>query len=128
MEKLISGGFQLTTNNRMEIIAVIEGLRALKQPSTVEVYSDSRYVVDAVSKGWIRSWKSRGWAKKTEGELANVDLWKTLDLLLEVHEVKLLWVRGHSGDPNNERVDREAVRARKLKDNPVDAESPHAPF
>jgi ribonuclease HI len=105
-----SGGEPATTNNRMEILAVIRGLEALKKPCRVRLFSDSRYVVQAIADGWIAGWKKRGWRRKG-GELLNVDLWKRLDELLSVHEVRASWVEGHAGHPENERVDRLAQDA-----------------
>ena len=112
-EKELAGGAQDTTNNRMELTAVINGLEALKQPCQVAVYSDSRYIVDAINEGWLESWIARGWrraAKKGRGEpVLNQDLWQQLVALLEVHQVDFHWVRGHAGHPENERADRLAV-------------------
>lgn len=119
-EKELSGGEDETTNNRMELTAVIRGLEALKQPCRVTVYSDSRYVVDAINKGWLEAWMARGWrkappkrgegARRGQGKpVLNVDLWQRLVTLLERHEVDFQWVRGHQGHPENERADRLAV-------------------
>ena len=103
--KHVSGGFALTTNNRMEIYAALMGLEALTRPCTVDLYTDSRYVCDAVRKGWITSWKKRGW-KKADGKPAlNRDLWERLLVQLERHRVTCHWVRGHAGHPENEAVD-----------------------
>ena len=112
-EKELAGGESQTTNNRMELTAVIKGLEALTQRCRVTVYSDSRYVVDAVNKGWLSGWVARGWRKaaaKGRGQpVLNVDLWQRLLELLEEHEVGFQWVRGHQGHPENERADRLAV-------------------
>ncbi len=112
-EKELSGGVGDTTNNRMELTAVIKGLEALKQPCRVVVYSDSKYVVDAISKGWLDNWMARGWrkaARKGQGDpVLNVDLWEQLLPLLDRHQVDFQWVRGHAGHPENERADRLAV-------------------
>ncbi|UCD37734.1 MAG: ribonuclease HI [Fidelibacterota bacterium] len=112
-EKELAGGEDSTTNNRMELTAIIKGLEALKQPCLVTVYSDSRYIVDAINKGWLENWISRGWrraAKKGRGEpVLNVDLWEPLVDLLQVHQVEFHWVRGHQGHPENERADQLAV-------------------
>lgn len=111
VEKEFSGGYRLTTNNRMELLAAIAGLEALKEPCQVELYSDSKYLVDAVTKGWVLGWKKKGW-KKSDGKPAlNVDLWERLLGLMEVHKVTYIWVRGHAGNPMNERCDRLAVGA-----------------
>jgi ribonuclease HI len=110
-----SGGEAPTTNNRMEVLAVIRGLEALTKPCRVKLFSDSRYVVQAIDDGWIAGWKGRGWRRKG-GELLNTDLWKRLDELLAVHQVSACWVEGHAGHPENERVDRlaqVAAQARK---------------
>lgn len=110
-EKELSGGEKMTTNNRMELSAAIAGLEALKTPCEVELWSDSKYLVDAITKNWARSWKAKGW-KKSDGKPAlNADLWEKLLALLEIHSVKLVWVRGHNGHEYNERCDRLAVAA-----------------
>ncbi len=110
-EKNFSAGYRLTTNNRMELLGAIVGLEALKEPCEVELYSDSKYLVDAVSKGWVYGWRKKGW-KKSDGKAAlNVDLWKRLLELMEIHRVKLIWVKGHAGHPDNERCDQMAVAA-----------------
>ena len=97
-----SGGEASTTNNRMELTAAIEGLAALKYPCRVDLYSDSTYLVDGVTKGWARSWQATGWKR---GKAKNPDLWERLLELLDVHEVTFHWVRGHAGHPENERCD-----------------------
>lgn len=108
-EKVISGGSADTTNNRMELTAVIEGLKALKRKCCVTVVSDSKYVCDAVLKGWVYSWKKKGW-KKSDGKPAlNVDLWEKLLEQLAMHEVEFNWIKGHAGHPENERCDKKAV-------------------
>lgn len=105
--KELSQGFRLTTNNRMELLAVIEGLQALKKEGqSVEVVSDSKYVVDAINKGWLRSWVKKGFKGKK-----NIDLWKRLIPLLQKHRVNFHWVKGHNDHPQNERCDRLAVEA-----------------
>ena len=108
-EKLVSGGEANTTNNRMELRAVISGLEILREPCEVTVYSDSKYVVDAMKLGWARGWKEKGW-KKSDGKTAlNVDLWERLLSLSEMHRLRFVWVKGHDGHEYNERCDREAV-------------------
>lgn len=108
-EKLVSGGEANTTNNRMELRAVISGLEILREPCEVTVYSDSKYVVDAMKLGWARGWKEKGW-KKSDGKTAlNTDLWERLLSLSEMHRLKFVWVKGHDGHEYNERCDREAV-------------------
>jgi ribonuclease HI len=107
----LSAGFRRTTNNRMELRAVIEGLRALKEPCRVTVYSDSKYLVDAVQKGWARRWKKNNWYRNVKEKALNPDLWTTLLDLLDEHQVQFHWVRGHDGHPENERCDQLAVQA-----------------
>ncbi len=110
-EKVLSRGFRLTTNNRMELMAAVEGLEALKEPCRVRLYSDSKYLVDAVEKGWVYSWRKKGW-KKSDGKPAlNVDLWERLLAQMARHKVEYVWVKGHAGHPENERCDRLAVAA-----------------
>lgn len=105
-QKEISGGEIETTNNRMELTAVIEGLSALKERCAVTVYSDSKYVVDAIEKNWLEAWKNRGWKKADKKPVLNQDLWERLDVLLDTHKVSLVWVKGHDGNEMNERCDR----------------------
>ncbi|MEE1279740.1 MAG: ribonuclease HI [Oscillospiraceae bacterium] len=108
-EKELCGGEMETTNNRMELTAAIEGLSALREPCEVTLYSDSKYLVDGISKGWAASWKSRGWKKSDNKPALNPDLWDKLLSLFEVHKVALVWVKGHAGHPYNERCDALAV-------------------
>lgn len=108
-EKEISGGEKNTTNNKMELTAVIEALRLLKEPCSVTVTTDSKYVCDSMTKGWAESWKKKGW-KKADGKPAlNTELWDQLLTLCEKHRVEFIWVKGHAGHPYNERCDRLAV-------------------
>ena len=107
----LSGGFKRTTNNRMEILAAIAGLEALKMPCRVTLHSDSRYLVDAMTKGWLRAWKARGWSRANKQYLKNTDLWKRLDVARGVHQVSWRWVKGHAGHAENERCDALADRA-----------------
>lgn len=97
------GGENWTTNNRMELLGVIHGLKALKGPHIVTVTSDSKYVTDAFNQNWIKSWKANGWARK-EGELMNADLWKELDRLVSLHSCSFVWIKGHNGHEMNERA------------------------
>ncbi len=116
-EKVISGAENDTTNNRMELLAVIKGLEALKQPCSVSVYSDSQYVVDAFNKGWIVSWMKNGWKNAQKKEIKNVDLWKNLLELCGVHLVRFIKVAGHSDNEHNNRCDKIAVSEyKKLSD------------
>ncbi len=108
-EKVVKGGEPDTTNNRMELMAVIASLEALNEPCAVELYSDSKYILDALEKGWAKSWRNKGW-KKSDGKPAlNSDLWECLLNLCDVHKLNLHWVKGHSGHPMNERCDTIAV-------------------
>jgi len=116
----ISGGYRNTTNNRMELLAVISALERLTRPCNVTLYSDSQYVVDAVTKRWVYSWQNRGWRKADRKPALNVDLWQRLLPLLEKHEVEFRWVRGHNNVVENERCDRLAVEASQRFDLTVD--------
>ena len=111
VEKELSGGEANTTNNRMELSAVIYGLKALKEPCQVELYSDSQYVCNALKLGWAKKWKSQGWMRNKKDPALNPELWDKLLSLCEVHEVEVNWVNGHAGHPENERCDRLAVAA-----------------
>ena len=110
-EKELSGGERETTNNRMELRAVIEALSALKEPCEVELWTDSQYIARAINEGWLAGWKRRGWRRK-EGELKNPELWQRLDALLGEHKVTVNWLRGHDGQEQNERCDALAVAER----------------
>ncbi len=110
-EKELSAGEASTTNNRMELTAVIVGLAALKETCDVTVYSDSKYVVDGIQKGWAETWKKNGWRKADKKPALNADLWDKLLSLLAIHEVRFVWLKGHDGHPENERCDRLAVAA-----------------
>ena len=118
--KELSGGFRLTTNNRMEILAVIVALEALNQPCRVTLHSDSRYVVDAMAKGWARKWRANGWMRNKRERALNPDLWERLLDVAAWHEVDFRWVRGHAGVRDNERADRLAVGAAQGKGLPPD--------
>jgi ribonuclease HI len=109
-EKELSGAEGLTTNNRMELTAVIRALEALKRPSEVRIYTDSEYVRRGITE-WVRSWKTRGWKTADRKPVKNQDLWERLDALAAGHEIEWRWVKGHSGVPGNERVDRLANEA-----------------
>lgn len=108
-EKELSGGEKNTTNNRMELMAVISGLKALKCRCAVRITTDSKYVVDSITKGWVYGWQKRGWVKSDKKPALNVDLWEQLLPLLAAHEVTFNWVKGHAGHIENERCDRLAV-------------------
>ncbi len=107
--KELSGGEKETTNNRMELTAVIMGLSALKEPCKVRLVTDSKYVADGLSKGWARSWQKNGWRKADKKPALNPDLWEKLLSLTDTHEVTIEWVKGHAGHPENERCDTLAV-------------------
>lgn len=115
-EKELSGGAPETTNNRMELTAVIEALQLLKEPCIVELYSDSKYVIDALEKGWARSWQKRGWVKSDKKPALNSDLWETLLALTDVHQLRYHWVKGHAENEKNNRCDQLAVaESRKFR-------------
>jgi ribonuclease HI len=116
----LSGGYRTTTNNRMEIMAAIVGLEALKQKCTVTLYSDSEYLVKAMSQGWARRWRANGWKRSKREKASNADLWERLLQLCEHHEVEFSWVRGHAGTPENKRCDELAVQAAQQPDLPCD--------
>jgi len=113
----LSGGFRYTTNNRMEILAAIVGLRALKTRCAVILYSDSQYLVNAMTQGWAKRWQANGWMRNKKEQALNSDLWEELLQLCEQHTVTFRWIKGHAGDPNNERCDwlvKEAARRENL--------------
>ncbi|MEM9281056.1 MAG: ribonuclease HI [Verrucomicrobiota bacterium] len=115
----LAQGFVRTTNNRMEILAAVAGLEVLREPCEVTVYSDSRYLVDTLSKGWIDGWKSRGWKRKDKSPVKNVDLWQRLEAALGDHSVEWCWVKGHDGHEMNERCDDLATQAADGKFGPL---------
>ncbi len=119
-EKELSGGFRETTNNRMELIACVEGLRSLKRPCEVVLTSDSKYVVNAMVKGWAKKWRSKGWMLSPSKHAKNPDLWAALLDLCAEHAVTFKWVKGHANHPENERCDQLAVAASNEKERPVD--------
>ncbi len=108
-EKELSGGEENTTNNRMELIAAISALEALLEPCQVVLTSDSKYLVDAIEKGWLDSWLKKGWKKADGKPVLNPDLWQRLIVQLERHEIEFVWIKGHAGHPYNERCDEMAV-------------------
>ena len=116
-ERELSGGEAQTTNNRMELTALLEGLRLLKEPCAVRVVTDSQYVANGIGKGWARGWQRNGWRKSDKKPALNADLWEALLGEIDRHEVRIAWVRGHSGHPENERCDKLAVaQVRKYKE------------
>jgi ribonuclease HI len=118
--KELSGGFRLTTNNRMELLAVVVGLRSLKEACGATVYSDSQYVVNSIEKGWAARWRANGWKRNKKEKAINADLWQQLLELCEKHDVRLVWVRGHSGVKENERCDVLSVAAANQANLPID--------
>lgn len=110
-ERELSKGYTKTTNNRMELMAAIAGLEALNRPCDVELYSDSKYLTDTFNKGWIDSWIKRGWKKADKSKVLNRDLWERLLEAKEPHNVEFIWVKGHDGNPLNERCDELATSA-----------------
>lgn len=119
--KEIAGGYRLTTNNRMEIMAALEALSALREPCAVELFTDSRYLCDAVEKGWLENWQKSGFARKRNKPVLNVDLWKRLLPMLATHRTRFIWVKGHAGHPENERCDELATTFAGREDLPIDA-------
>jgi ribonuclease HI len=115
-----SGGFRKTTNNRMEISAAIAGLEMLKQPCKVTLFSDSEYLVNAITKGWVESWKRKQWWHSKTERVPNRDLWERLLALCEKHEIEFRWIRGHAGHAENERCDQLAMAALRQPNLPVD--------
>jgi ribonuclease HI len=109
--KEMSCGYKLTTNNRMEMLAVIRALEALKEPCEVTLYSDSKYVIDSITKGWARNWKKNNWIKSDKKKALNSDLWERMLELLDIHKVTFVWVKGHADNVENERCDKLATTA-----------------
>ena len=118
--KELSGGFRLTTNNRMEIYAAIQGMEALAAPSRVTLYSDSGYLVNAMTLGWVQRWRAQNWKRNKREKALNVDLWERLLAQCERHQVEFVWVKGHAGLRENERCDQLSLQALKKKELPVD--------
>ncbi len=110
-KKEVSKGFKLTTNNRMELMAVVDGLSSLKEKCSVKLYSDSKYVVDAINKGWLNNWVIKNWVRGKNNPVSNVDLWKQLIPLLDKHNIEFIWVKGHANNKYNERCDELARNA-----------------
>ncbi|MBE7055076.1 MAG: ribonuclease HI [Ruminococcaceae bacterium] len=119
-EKKISRGYRKTTNNRMELMAAVESLKLLKEPCTVELYSDSKYLTDAINKGWLEGWAKNGWRKADKKKVLNVDLWQELRQIIDVHDVTFIWVKGHAGNKYNEICDVMAVDAYTLSAENID--------
>lgn len=117
----LSGGFRKTTNNRMEIIAAVKGLQALKFPCKVKLYSDSKYLVNAIEKGWAKRWRANNWKRNKTENAKNPDLWEIILELCAVHQVEFIWVKGHASNKENNRCDELAVAAAAGKELPVDS-------
>jgi ribonuclease HI len=109
--KELSAGYRRTTNNRMEMLGAIVGIESLKRPSAVTLWSDSQYLIHAMTKGWLEGWQKRGWRTASKEPVKNQDLWQRLLRAIEPHEIEWRWVRGHTGNPENERCDQLAVAA-----------------
>lgn len=105
VEKELSGGEPMTTNNRMELLGAIRAMEVLKEPCEITLTSDSKYLTDAINQGWLESWKKRGWKKADKSPVLNVELWQRIDELLSIHAVTFVWVHGHAGHHYNERCD-----------------------
>lgn len=116
----LSGGYRLTTNNRMELTAAIRGLAALKEPCRVQLFSDSEYLINAIKKGWAHRWRANNWYRQNNKIAVNRDLWEELLKLCDKHEVHFVWVKGHSGQLENERCDKLALQAAHLPNLPED--------
>ena len=125
--KEITRGFRRTTNNRMELLAVLLGLRALKDPCIVNIHTDSRYVMDAIDEGWLQRWKTNGWRTTARKPVKNADLWNDLDAELAQHDAHFHWIKGHSGHPENTRCDTLAVAASKAPELEIDSAFESAP-
>ncbi len=119
-QKEISGGYRHTTNNRMEMTACIKALEILKYPCHITLYSDSKYLVDGVTKGWATRWKNNNWMRNKKDRAENIDLWEKLLNLIEPHDIAFEWVKGHSGHPENERCDELVKLAASLDNLPED--------
>lgn len=119
-ERELSSGFRLTTNNRMEILAAIVALETLTQTCKVTLHTDSQYLVNSITKGWAKRWQANGWRRNKKEKALNVDLWKRLLPLCDTHQVDFVWVRGHTGNPGNERCDALARQAAEQQGLPVD--------
>ncbi|SHN56586.1 ribonuclease HI [Desulfovibrio litoralis] len=119
-EKNIVGGFSLTTNNRMEVMAAISALELLKEPCKATIYTDSRYLCDAIEKKWLKGWQKNGWKTAAKKAVKNQDLWERLAILLEKHQIRFVWVEGHAGHIENEKCDELARTEAAKKSLPPD--------
>jgi ribonuclease HI len=116
----LSGGFKMTTNNRMELMAAIVGLGSIKHSRKIKLYSDSKYLVDAMVQGWAKRWQKNGWVRNVKDSVANVDLWEQIMALCARHQVEFIWVKGHAGNLNNERCDQLSMLFRENPNLPID--------
>ena len=121
-KKEFSRGYRNTTNNRMELMGIIEPLRLLKEPCKVTIYTDSMYIVNSMTKGWLQGWVKKDWKRSDKEPVANIDLWKMMLELLDVHQLHFNWVKGHNEHEENERCDELAVLARQKSDLEIDTE------
>ena len=115
-KKELSKGYKLTTNNRMELLAVIEALNTLKEPCKIELYSDSKYVIEAINKNWLKGWEEKNWRLNTKNPVKNIDLWKKFLIAQKPHDITFIWVKGHNENKYNELCDKLAVSARNEKE------------
>lgn len=120
VQKKLSRGFELTTNNRMELLAVIDALNALKNPCEIELYSDSKYVVDAINQKWLDSWQEKKWKLNTKNPVKNIDLWQKLIIAMKPHKINFIWVKGHASNEFNNLCDKLAVEARSCDNLEID--------
>lgn len=121
VQKNLSRGFELTTNNRMELLAVIDALNALKNPCEIELYSDSKYVVDAINQKWLDSWQEKNWKLNTKNPVKNIDLWQKLITAMKPHKINFIWVKGHASNEFNNLCDKLAVEARSCDNLEIDS-------
>ncbi len=116
VQKELSRGFKNTTNNRMELLAVVDALNSLKIPCKVKLYSDSKYVVDAINQNWLAGWQEKNWKLNTKNPVKNIDLWKKFLEVQKIHDIEFIWVKGHDSNKYNEKCDKLAVSARMKAD------------
>ena len=122
IQKNLSRGFEMTTNNRMELLAVIDALNTLKKPCKIELYSDSKYVIDAINQNWLDGWVEKNWKLNTKNPVKNIDLWKKLIEAMKIHDIKFIWVKGHALNEFNNLCDKLAVEARSKDNLEIDSE------
>lgn len=120
IQKELSKGFKLTTNNRMELMAVVDALNSLKKPCKIKLYSDSKYVIDAINQKWLEGWQAKNWKLNTKNPVKNIDLWKKFLLAQQNHEIEYIWVKGHASNQYNNLCDKLAVEARMKNDLEID--------